>query len=529
MIHLATARDPRAAVTLIALSALLSPLRPAAAQHVATPAFFAPAIPGDSAPPPVPREFRGVWVATVDNIDWPSRPGLPVDSQQAELVALLDRADALNLNAVILQVRPAADALYDSQVEPWSAVLTGAQGQAPDPRWDPLDFAVSEAHRRGLELHAWFNPYRARSRGAKGNAARMHVSRTMPNIVKAYGPYLWMDPGEPAVRRHTVNVILDVVNRYDVDGVHIDDYFYPYPERDRGGRPIPFPDARSWERYRSSGGTLSKEDWRRQNVDLLVETLYRQIKQAKPWVKFGVSPFGIWRPGNPESVRGLDAYSTLYADSKRWLNEGWLDYFTPQLYWSVGARQQSYPVLLDWWSSQNVHGRHLWPGNAPYKVTVSGSARWPADEIVRQIALTRETPGAAGNVHFSMTSLRNAETLATRLQQGPYSLPALVPASPWLSSGMLQPPHVEHAADAEGVVVRIRSVPASSPPRWWLVRSRYADGWRMQVVDANATTVLLPLDVRGTPPEVVAVNAIGLSGVESATVFVGAAAAGQNR
>jgi hypothetical protein len=218
-------------------------------------------------------------------------------------------------------------------------------------------------------------------------------------------------------------------------------------------------------------------------------------------------------------VRGLDAYNTLYADSRRWLTEGWLDYFTPQLYWSVAARQQSYPVLLDWWTSQNVHGRHLWPGNAPFKVS-TGRSPWPADEIVRQIGLTRNQPGAAGNVHFSMRSLVRADKLSVQLKQGPYAVPALVPASPWLSSGTLQPPVVEHVVDAEGVVVRIRPAPSSSPPRWWLVRSRYTDGWRMQVVDANATTVLLPLDARGTPPEVVAVNAIGLSGVESDTILL---------
>jgi uncharacterized lipoprotein YddW (UPF0748 family) len=525
MIDLATARVSRAAVTLLVLGALLSRAMIAAAQHVATPAFFAPALPNETAPPPVPREFRGVWIATVENIDWPSSPGLPVDSQKAELLALLDRAASLNLNAVILQVRPAADALYESEYEPWSSYLTGTLGQAPKPHWDPLAFAVTEAHRRGLELHAWFNPYRARHRGAKGAAPRNHVSRTMPTVVKQYGPYLWMDPGEPAVQRHTLRVVLDVVKRYDIDGVHIDDYFYPYPERDRRGREIEFPDQRSWEKYRKSGGTLSREDWRRQNVDLLVEALYVAIKRAKPWVKFGVSPFGIWRPGYPESVRGLDAYNTLYADSRRWLAEGWLDYFTPQLYWSVGARQQSYPVLLDWWTSQNVHGRHLWPGNAPYKVSV-GRSPWPADEIVQQIGLTRNQPGAAGNVHFSMMSLVRADKLSVRLKQGPYAVPALVPASPWLSSGNLQPPVVEHAADAEGVLVRIRPAPSSSPARWWLLRSRYVDGWRMQLVDAATPTVLLPVDGRGAPPDVVAVNAVGRSGVESGTVLLDSVATG---
>ena len=203
--------------------------------------------PGVEAPPPVRREFRGVWVATVANIDWPSRPGLPADSQRAELVRMLDLAARMRMNAIVLQVRPAADALYPSELEPWSEYLTGAQGRPPEPLYDPLAFAVEEAHRRGLELHAWFNPYRARHPTAASPAAESHISRTHPEVVKEYGRYLWMDPGEPLVRERTLNVMLDVVRRYDVDGVHIDDYFYPYPERDSSGAVVPFPDDPSWD------------------------------------------------------------------------------------------------------------------------------------------------------------------------------------------------------------------------------------------------------------------------------------------
>src|SRR5688572_3363792 len=236
---------------------------------------YARALPSEPDAPPVPREFRGAWIATVDNIDWPSRQGLSVDAQKAELLALLDHSAAIRLNAVIFQVRPAADAFYTSTLEPWSVYLTGRNGRAPDPDWDPLAFAVAEAHLRGLELHAWFNPYRAKFRGDPGPLSSRHVSRTMPSVVKRYGSYLWMDPGEPTVRAHTTKVIIDVVRRYDIDGVHIDDYFYPYPEADRRGREIPFPDDPSWKRYQRSGGTLDRDDWRRRNVDLLVEQLYR--------------------------------------------------------------------------------------------------------------------------------------------------------------------------------------------------------------------------------------------------------------
>ena len=207
-------------------------------------------------PPPVRREFRAAWVATVGNIDWPSRPGLDTWSQQAELLAILDKAVALNMNAIILQIRPATDALYDSKLEPWSEYLTGRQGRPPEPAWDPLAFAVSEAHKRGLELHAWFNPYRARNAKPLSDAARTHISKTQPSLVRQYGSYLGMDPGDPAVRRRTVQVVTDVVRRYDIDGVHIDDYFYPYRENDASGRPIDFPDSGTYARYRKGGGTL---------------------------------------------------------------------------------------------------------------------------------------------------------------------------------------------------------------------------------------------------------------------------------
>src|ERR1044071_5036723 len=218
-------------------------------------------------PPPVAREFRAAWVATVGNIDWTSSPGLSPWDQQRELLAILNRAVAMRLNAIILQVRPGTDALYDSRLEPWSEYLTGRMGRPPEPAWDPLGFAVTEAHRRGLELHAWVNPYRARYARPLGETANTHISGTHPELVRTYGPYLWMDPGVPAVRRRAERVVLDIVRRYDVDGVHVDDYFYPYREKDSAGAVIPFPDSASYARYRHSGGTLARDDWRRHNVD----------------------------------------------------------------------------------------------------------------------------------------------------------------------------------------------------------------------------------------------------------------------
>ena len=213
-----------------------------------------------TAVPPKPmREFRGVWVATVANMDWPSKPGLSTDEQQREMIAILDRARELKFNAIILQVRTSCDAFYPSELEPWSEYLTGQQGKAPEPFYDPLKMWIEQAHARGLELHAWFNPFRARHPAATTNAAN-HISKTHPEWVKQYGKYQWLDPGEPATREHTLRVIRDVVAKYDVDGVHFDDYFYPYPEKGED-----FPDEASWQRYQKSGGKLSRADWRRSN------------------------------------------------------------------------------------------------------------------------------------------------------------------------------------------------------------------------------------------------------------------------
>ncbi|HEU5397235.1 MAG TPA: family 10 glycosylhydrolase, partial [Verrucomicrobiae bacterium] len=287
--------------------------------------------PANIVPPPVPHEFRGAWISVVaTNQDWPSKPGLSAQEQKAELVALLDRAVQLHLNAIVFQVRPACDAVYASSIEPWSACLTGIQGNAPEPYYDPLAFAVAEAHKRGLELHAWFNPFRAWHFQSKSPVAPNHISRTHPELVRRYGSQLWLDPGDPEVRNYVDRVVLDVVKRYDIDGVQFDDYFYPYPEKDVEGRPLPFPDEATWKRYGLANG-FDLADWRRQNINQFVAKVYHDIKAAKPWVKFGISPFGIWRPENPAPIRGMDAYATLYADSRRWLASGWVDYLAPQL------------------------------------------------------------------------------------------------------------------------------------------------------------------------------------------------------
>ncbi|MFN8571449.1 MAG: family 10 glycosylhydrolase [Gemmatimonadaceae bacterium] len=516
----------------------LAATSPAAGQSAVAPTFVPIAVGAsvDTMAPDLDREFRAAWIATVDNIDWPSRPGLTPDSQRAELRALLDRAAQLHLNAVIFQVRPSADALYASALEPWSYYLTGQQGVGPSPAYDPLSFAVDEAHARGLELHAWFNPYRAKYSTEPKNASPKHVSRARPSAVRKYGPYLWMDPGDPWVRARTTRVIMDVVNRYDIDGVHLDDYFYPYPERARRRREIPFPDGATWKKYRASHGTLSRDDWRRDNVDRLVDTLYREIKRAKPWVKFGISPFGIWRPGYPERVRGFDSYEKLFADSRRWVNEGWADYFTPQLYWKVSAPLQGYGELLAWWRGENRQGRHIWPGNYTSRVMSSGSGAWAPDEILAQVRLTRESATSSGNIHFSMTAfVRDTGRIGERLASDLYARPALVPASPWLGPTGPEIPQVTvtsvdgaprlAVSAANGMTSGGTSATSPRPSaaetiRWWTVRVLVDGEWRAAVVDARQHVVLLPSSAMGGPPARVVVTAVDRVGNESLPVVV---------
>lgn len=456
------------------------------------------------APPAVPREFRAVWVATVDNIDWPSRRDLTTAQAQLELLAILDRAKELHLNAVVFQIRPAADALYASNLEPWSAYLTGAQGKFPSPNWDPLAFAVREAHARGLELHAWFNPYRARHPSDKSPLDPTHIAVTRPETVKRYGTHLWMDPGEPSVIAKSLAVIVDVVTRYDVDGVHIDDYFYPYKERDGRGNVIPFPDERSYGAYTAKGGTLALDDWRRFNVDTFVQQMYTRVKAAKPWVKVGISPFGIWRPGYPSDVRGFDSYAELYGDSRRWLREGWLDYATPQLYWPIAKDGQPYPSLLAWWASENVKGRHMWPGN--YTSRVGTAAAWTADELANQIAVTRRQGNATGNVHFSMSAFMPStaspgaraerDSLASRLIHDTYAIPALVPASPWLSNAASAPVAaiVREDRDARtGATFLLATLPAQQVARTWIISRWDGRNWSREFRPADGSTLTLAI------------------------------------
>jgi uncharacterized lipoprotein YddW (UPF0748 family) len=462
------------------------------------------------APPPIDREFRAIWVATVGNIDWPSMPGLSTWDQQRELLAILDRAAALKMNAVIFQVRPGADALFASPYEPWSEFLTGRQGRPPEPRWDPLAFAVEQAHERGLELHAWFNPYRA-AYSRDTLAARSHISRTNPELVWPYDRFVWMDPGDAAVRRRSLRVVLDVVKRYDVDGVHIDDYFYPYPTTDRAGRKIDFPDSATYARYRKAGGRLGKDDWRRHNVDLFVEAMSQQVHATKPWVQVGISPFGIWRPGNPPQIQGFDAYAEIYADSRKWLQNGWADYLAPQLYWPIAQTAQSFPVLLDWWRSQNTKGRHIYPGLATYRIAEKSARAITTAEILAEIDTMRARGRDLGHIHFNTSVImKDADSVADKLAIA-YAAPALPPASAWLGAKKPARPAVRFVRDRETNDPTITLTPARSEKVWlWTVRSSIGGVWSNEVLP-GATRVHR---LAGTPTRVV-VTAVSRTGVES--------------
>ena len=452
-------------------------------------------------PPEIDREFRAAWVATVYNIDWPSKAGLKKEKQQEELIKLLDTAKSSGLNAIILQVRPAADALYQSNFEPWSPYLSGKMGL--DPGYDPLAFAVEESHKRGLELHAWFNPFRAQT-NYKNQVSKTHISNTRKDWIKRYGDYLWLDPGNPEVRDYTIRVMLDVVQRYDIDGVHIDDYFYPYPHP-TNQKPHPFPDSDTFERF----GRGDRDTWRRANVDGFIKKLHSHIKQAKPWVKFGVSPFGIWRPGIPKGTEaGLDAYGLLYADSRKWMRKGWVDYMMPQLYWSIDSKGQSFPKLLDWWISENKKKRHLWPGIATDRV----SDQRPAYEMQKQISIIRSaSKGAPGHSHWSADSLiNNQKGVQKLLKRTVYQSPALVPPSSWMKGEKPGSPAI--AITAEGIGYKIRIAPQSNV-RFWILQTKHGKEWKLQILDGTIESA------RIGPTEVIAFSGLGLTGLQGRAVI----------
>ena len=374
-------------------------------------------------------EFRGVWVATVDNIDWPTKGNFNTEAQKAEFIKLLDMHERNGINALVVQIRPAADALYPSQYEPWSQWLTGVQGQPPVPYYDPLEFMITETHKRGLAFHAWMNPYRAEFTIGTSTISATHITRLHPEWFLPYGDKRYFDPGNKAVQQYVANVVKDVVSRYPVDAIHFDDYFYPY--RIAG---VTFPDDASYHQY---GSGLTKDDWRRSNTDSIIALLSRVIKATNKKCQFGISPFGIWRSVDRDPINGSKTkggasnYDDLYADILLWLKNGWIDYVAPQLYWEFSHPTAPYGLLLDWWNN-HTYGRQCYIGLGIYKAGVNRAWREPS-QLPRQIEALRSKPNIQGMVFFSSKSFENNPNgWSDSLRLNYFKDPAALPPMEWL-------------------------------------------------------------------------------------------------
>ena len=368
-------------------------------------------------------EMRAVWVATVDNIDWPDKPTINSEEQRASFIRLLDMHQRNGLNAIIMQIRPATDAMYPSPFEPWSQWLTGRQGQPPVPYYDPLEFMIHETHKRGMEFHAWMNPYRAVFNVRSFSITSTHISRIHPEWFLTYGDKKYFNPGNKEAQDYVVSVVKDVVSRYAVDAIHFDDYFYPYP--------IPgkeFPDAAMFQKY---GNGMAKDEWRRSSVDSIIVKLYRTIKSVNSNCQFGISPFGVWRnadkdPEGSNTKAGPTNYDVLYADILLWLKNGWIDYVAPQIHWEFGHPLAAFEVLVDWWS-KHTYGKNCYIGLAIYRA--GSNAAWKdKTQLPRQIEKIRNTPNVQGMIFFSSKSFeKNQYGWSDSIRLNYFKEPAPVP------------------------------------------------------------------------------------------------------
>ena len=420
------------------------------------------------------RELRGMWLTTVYNIDWPSKPGLPEATVKAEYLKWLDLAVRQNHNAIFVHVRPSGDAFWKSDRAPWSNWLTGKL-DGSDPGWDPMTFMIDEAHARNLEFHAWFNPYRGTQFAPSGagtdltklpanHPLKVHPEWRIAHPAGAKGRYYY-DPGHPEARKFVEDAMLEAVERYDVDGVHFDDFFYPYPGDGAGAD---FPDDASYARY---GAGKSRADWRRDNVNTLVREMKERITALKPWVKFGISPFGIWRNGGEGSdTKGLESYSAVYADTRTWVREGWVDYIVPQLYWTIGFDKADYAKVLPWWvRTVKDTGVQLYIGMADYRVGEKGDWSDPA-ELDEQMALN-DRYGVNGQVHYSSASVR-ADRLGsvTRYRAKHYATPALLPRMSRLPAAPPAAPRLTAATRSDSGAVTLTAADAGGVS-WALYRT----------------------------------------------------------
>lgn len=451
--------------------------------------------------PAINREFRAAWIASVANINWPSRNNLSVEEQKNEAIKLLDLLKNNNFNAVIFQVRPSGDALYQSSLEPWSYFLTGETGKSPNPNYDPLQFWIQESHKRGLELHVWLNPYRAHHTNGGAVGRESMVNKASDFVVRLKNGMYWFDPANPKTQNHVSYVVKDLVKRYDIDAIHFDDYFYPYATYNKGAD---FPDNETWSAYVNSGGTLSRADWRRDNVNRFVERIYKEIKAEKNYVKFGISPFGIWKPGYPFGVTGSSQYDELYADAKLWLNKGWVDYFSPQLYWPLASKGQSFTALLTWWKGENTYNRHLWPGLNTVEIKVPSKPI----EIVNQVEASRQIlQNDAGVVHWSIAGLTKSQAMQDALRNGPYKEKALIPKSVWLKSEIIQKPNL-YIHDKGSIVSASWSSKEASKVFQWVLFARYGDTWQTEILTNENFSKDLPKTMDGKALNAVAIKAI---------------------
>lgn len=417
------------------------------------------------------QEFRGVWVATVLNIDFPKKATANGVAHSEQWKKLLDKYEAMGINAVIVQVRPAGDAIYPTDLAPWSAYLTGKQGRAPLRAYDPLKDMVAEAHKRGMEFHAWFNPYRLSMNLDTTALASNHVYNTHPEWVLQYGTKYYLDPGLPAVQDYLIDVVGEVVEKYDIDAVHFDDYFYPYQIKDQV-----FPDTTTFREYGANYGSI--EDWRRNNVDFFIDSLSLRIKELKPQVKFGISPFGVWRnkandPLGSNTRAGLTSYDNLYADIVKWLKNDWIDYVAPQIYWHIGFPPADYETLLEWWG-RNSYGKHLYIGHAVYKINEDKNIEWKnPDEMLRQIRMARNNYNAQGSIFFSSRQLiKNPLGVTDSLRNRYYAQQAMLPPMEFLNDTIPMSPKLKKMRSKNGHVKLRWVMPKASkanPPAYYVV------------------------------------------------------------
>ena len=368
-------------------------------------------------------EMRAVWVATVDNIDWPDSATLNSEIQKASFIRLLDMHQCNGINTIIVQIRPASDAFYCSDIEPWSQWLTGIQGQSPFPYYDPLEFMISETHKRGMEFHAWINPYRAVQNLNTACLIDNHITNLHPEWFIVYGDKKYYNPGNKEAQQYVVEVVKDIVSRYKVDAIHIDDYFYPYP--------IPGKVFSDQDCYKKYGGNMKLNDWRRSNVDSIISNIYSSIKKINKNCQFGISPFGVWRnsdidPAGSHTRAGPTSYDYLYADIVLWLKKGWVDYVAPQLYWEIGNRITPCEVLIDWWS-KNSYGKNCYIGIGVYRGG-SNKAWNNKSELPNQIEKIRSTPNIQGMVFYSSRSFeKNLNGWGDSLRLNYFKIPAPTP------------------------------------------------------------------------------------------------------